>query len=182
MQNKSEDPVEIIARAFKESNGETVDLIVENKLPGVTLEMLDWFFVRTGDYYTRWHPEDHVSFRWEVPPTKDSRIGSIRVVEEKFGNTPVCKLRMRIEEPSRSPFGATSGAGWVSILGPDDEPIACSTHQYTATSYGTKERFLFRLPSKTPEWLIDAIRQHSIEEMGELPKFLPELYKKENAG
>jgi len=182
MEDKNADYTEALVRACDESNGETWDLVVDHELRGVTVEMLEWFFPHCAEYYKMWCPDDHVSNTYEVPPTKESRIGSIRVIEERLGDSPVYKIRMRQEDPGKSPFGeAHAGAGWASTLGPDDQPVLCSTHKYEATPYGTKMRSTFRLPAKTPQWLINALRKHNQLEMGNLPNFLPELYR-QNAG
>ena len=179
MQEKKDvDVCEVFLKAFNESNGETLDLVVEHELHGITPEMIAWFFPHADEYYKLWHPEDHVGWRWVVPPTQGRRGGSIKISVQKFGDLPVCELRMRIENPSETPFDKSTGAGWSSFLGPDDVPYGCATHVYKAAPYGTWMRSTFRWPAKTPQWLLDAVRKHNVEEMGQLPKFVPDLYKK----
>ena len=110
-------------------------------------------------------------------PTEGRRGGSIKVSVQKFGDLPVCELRMRQEDSAENPFEGAEGSGWSSFLGNDDVPYGCATHVIKAAPYGTHMRSTFRWPSKTPQWLLDAVRKHNREEMAQLPKFVPEQYK-----
>ena len=175
---------ELEGNILKELKSGTVDLVVEHELHGITPEMLQWWWWNMVDsrYYQLWHPKDHIGIEWEVPPAKGRLIGAIRNVEESIGEFPVRKLRIRIEDPALSPIVATySYVNATSIIGLDDKPVAWITHEYKAESYGVRMRSTFRLSANTPQEFIDALRKHNIEEMGRLPEFLPELYKK-NSG
>ena len=54
---------------LKTLGSKTMDLMNDHELPGVTPEMLDWWWKNMVDpeYYKLWHPEDHISIEWEVP-------------------------------------------------------------------------------------------------------------------
>jgi len=173
------DPIEVLVKAFEESNGETVDLVVEHELHGVTLEMLEWFFPNVAKYYKLWHPEDHISEEPIDEPEGGRGRSRIRIAREKFGDLPFCDLRLRSENPSDSPFTYlyNEDIKWSSILSPDNEPIGCITHETKSEPFGARMRSVFRFPAKTPQWLIDAVHKHNMEEMGRFPVFLPELYK-----
>lgn len=184
MQERNTDAKNPADKASEKAKPETVDLVVEHELHGVTPEMIDWWWTQLVDSqnYKLWHPEDHISIEWEVPPTKESRVGAIHVAEERFGEFPARKLRLRAEDPASSPIPISYKhvrAG--SNLGPNDERLWWIVHQYEAAGYGTRMRSTFRLPADTPQQFIDALRQHNKGEMGQFPQFLPELYKK-NAG
>jgi hypothetical protein len=171
-------------KAFEKLESETVDLIVEHELYGITPEMLDWWWWNMVDsrYYQLWHPKDHISIEWEVPPTKRRLVGAIRNVEERIVEFPARKLRIRIEDPASSPIMATyNHVNATSIIGPDDKPVVWITHEYKVESYGTRMRSTFRLSKNTPQQFINALRQHNKEEMGRFPEFLPELYR-QNVG
>ena len=181
MREENTDVVEVLTKALEESKSETVDIVVEHELCGVTPQMLDWFFPRTEKFYKLWHPEDHISWEWEVLPQRGRPGGAIHIAEQKFGKLPICKMRIRIEAPDASPFTYiySDDKKWSTFLGPGDKAIGCATHEYKEEPYGTLMHSTFRFPAKTPQWLLDAVRQHNIEEMGQLTKFLPELYKQQ---
>ncbi len=64
-----------------------------------------------------------------------------------------------------------------SILGPDNKPIGWILHDYRMGPNGIQIRSTFRFPAKTPKDFLKAMRNHNIEEMGQLPKFVPELFR-----
>ena len=74
----SSEPDKIMEQIIKMSEGKTIDLVVDHILPGVTPEMIDWWWdnINTTERYKLWHPEDHKSFQWEISP-KDGHIGAI---------------------------------------------------------------------------------------------------------
>jgi hypothetical protein len=163
------------------SKPETVDLVVDHELRGVTPEMIDWWWghIDTTERYKLWHPKDHKSFKWEVSPKK-GHVGVIHRVEEEIGGTPTT-LRIRQEDPSSIPISTTySHVVASSTLGPDGKPMSWIVHEYEEMQHGTRMRSTFRLPAGVPQWFIEGLRKHCHEEMANLPKFLPQLYKKEN--
>jgi hypothetical protein len=166
---------------LQELGSETVDLVIEHELHGVTPEMLDWWWINmvNPQYYLLWHPKDHISIEWEVRPTRERNIGAIQVVEERIGEIPAKRLRILILDPASSPIPTTfSHVRASSTLGPDNKPVSWITHEYEAAPYGTKMRSTFRMSAETPQQFRDALRQHNKEEMGQFPAFLAELYKK----
>ena len=45
-----------------------VHVAVLTRMPGVSLEMIRWWFgdyMRTTEHYKRWHPRDHVWMSWD---------------------------------------------------------------------------------------------------------------------
>ncbi|MFB0562551.1 MAG: DAPG hydrolase family protein [Candidatus Lokiarchaeia archaeon] len=166
---------------IKMPESETVDLVVDHELQGVTPKMLDWWWdhIDTTERYKLWHPKDHKSFRWEVSPKK-GHIGAIHLVMEEIGGNPTA-LRIRWEDPSSVPISTTySHVNAASILDDDDKPFSWLVCEYEATQNGTRMRSTYRLPAGVPQRFIEGLRKHDQEEMANLPEFLPELYKKEN--
>lgn len=180
MKEKLPKVLDVLMKAFEESNGETVDLVVDHEeLRGVTPQMFQWWGVNVNDSsrYQMWCPGDHLSFEWEVPPSKSSGVASIRRIAENIGEFPASVLRLRREDPHSLPFSTTyKHFRGSSILSPDDKPIACLCHEFEETPNGMKMRSTFRFPAKTPQRFLDAMRDHCKREMGHLPEFLPELY------
>ncbi|MFX0049437.1 MAG: DAPG hydrolase family protein, partial [Candidatus Hermodarchaeota archaeon] len=54
----------IMKQILKNSGGKTIDLVVDHELPGVTPEMIDWWWdnIDSSERYKLWHPDDHKSF------------------------------------------------------------------------------------------------------------------------
>ena len=178
--------MDVLVKAYEESNGETVDLIVEHgELRGVTPEMFEWWGANINDSsrYRNWYPEDHISFKWEIPPSKGQVAASMLHAEEKIGEFPASVLHIRFEDPDSLsiPTIYRHCDGGSCILGPDRKAIAWLCHEYEETPDGIKMRSTFRFPAKTPQRFLDAMRKHCKGEMGRLPEFLPELYR-QNVG
>jgi len=166
--------MDLLNKAFEESKSETVDLVVEHELPGVTPEMIDWWWPHIYMANTLWHPTEHIAFRYEELPSKSGQGGptKVAVIVEKVSESPASELRLRIEEDQSSfPIPTTyDHVNMSTILGSGDKPIGWIHHDYIARS-------TFRFPAKTPKQFLEAMRKHNIGEMGQFPKFLPELYK-----
>ncbi|MFB0560243.1 MAG: DAPG hydrolase family protein [Candidatus Lokiarchaeia archaeon] len=174
------DLVDIIGKIIEESESGVLDLVVEHELRGITPEMIDWWWdhIDNTERYKLWHPEDHVSFIWEVPPSKHGHVGAVQVAVEKIGEPPPVKLRIRWEDPSSVPVSTTYGHVLAaSVIDHDDEPLIWFVHEYEVESYGTRMRSIFRFPAKMPHFILEAMRKHNKEEMGQFSKFLPKLYK-----
>ena len=175
--------MDVLLKAYSESEGKTYDLVVDHPvLRGVTGEMFQWWTpsINGAERYIMWCPEEHVDFKWEVPPTKDSGIGSIHVAGEKLGDYPASGLRIRLEDPKDCPINRIYGQfGWGNMLTPDNQVMVSICHEFKETPKGIKMRSTFRLPAKTPKGFIAALRRHNLLEMGHLPEFLPLLFKRE---
>jgi hypothetical protein len=160
------------------SKGQPLDqlLVVEHQIQGVTPEMITWWWSHIQDTprYKLWHPYDHLSFAWEIPPIS-GHVGTIQVVREKIGGIPIT-LRIRFDDP----IGIRTDYAYMlagSILNDDDGVISRVTHEYESAPCGTKMRSTFYLPRTLYRVLHNGLRQHNIEEMSYLSKFLPDLYK-----
>jgi len=174
------DSVDLMKEVVEVSGSETVDVVVEHELKGVTPEMIDWWWdhIDNTERYRLWHRDDHFLFEWEVPPSKHGHIGAIQIVVEKFGDTPPLKMRICWDDPTLMPISTTySHVLAASIIDHDDKPLIRFVHEYEAESYGTRMRSTFRLPAKMPQFILDGLHKHNEEEMGQFPKFLQELYK-----
>jgi hypothetical protein len=162
------------------SKPETMDLVIDHELIGVTPEMIDWWWMNmvNSDYYKLWHPEDHVSIEWEVPPVRKGNIGAVHIAEEKIGDSPVTKLHIRVVDPATSPIVATySHVRATCMIDANGNPATWIVHEYESQPGGTRMRSTFRLPADSPKQFVDALRKHNKEEMGQFPKFLPGLYR-----
>ena len=167
---------EIMEQIAKTSESETVDLVVDHELMGVTPEMIDWWWDNISkERYKLWHPEDHLFFEWEKTP-ENGHVGAVhRVIETVKVPT---MLRIRWEDPTSHPIKASySHVLAASILDSEDNSLSWITHEYESIENGVQLRTTFRLPAKVPKWFIKALNKHNMEEIGEFTNFLPALYE-----
>jgi DAPG hydrolase PhiG domain len=162
----------------KRSKGETKDLVIDHELLGVTPEMIDlwWVVMSDTDRYKLWHPRDHVWAELEVREEGEQTV-FIQHVLEKVGGIPSL-LNLRMEDPSTLsiPVFMDHAVGG-SLLDSSGNKYAWTLHQYEEMAGGTRMRSTFRIPAKAPGFFVKGLRKHNIEEMGQFPKFLPELYQ-----
>jgi len=94
------------SKASEESKPETIDLVIEHELHGVTPEMIDWWWthIDNSERYKLWHPEDHISFEWEVPLGENGLIGAIHTGEERIAELPARKIRIGFVDPTSPSF------------------------------------------------------------------------------
>lgn len=171
--------LEVLTEALEVSNGETIDVVIEADLPGVSEDMYDWWGQNMGNtkFYKMWHP-DHIAFHWEAP-TKEQSAAPIANPEEKLGPYAPTVMRFRPNSPEEYPlephyknFRSSTHLTW------DDRELSYLCAEYEDGPKGLRIRSVFRFPAKTPQLLQDAVRQHVEEEMENLPTFLPDLYRK----
>ena len=185
MSGENPSVLDVLIRAYEESNGEYVDMVVEHgELPGITMEHLEWWGTHMNDpvNYKMWHPKDHISHRVERVTDKDGNVVSFMYAEESIGDYTASVLRLRLEDPDSAPVQQVyKPLASSTSLGPNDEVLGGVYHEYEPTPNGIIMRSTFRLPAKTPNKLLDAMYEHSKTEMGNFPKFLPGLYAKYKA-
>lgn len=167
----------VMSRVGKLSGPGTKDLVIDHELEGVTPEMVHWWWLNMSDTrrYRLWHPRDHISAVWEVPPGEKG-ADPIQLALEKIGGLPML-ARIRFGDPAKSPVETTySHVVTGAVLDRDGETAAWVVHEYEPMPGGTRMRSTFRLPAKTPGFYVRAVRKHCEEEMAQLPRFLPGLY------
>ena len=171
-------------------------------LKGVGPSMLAWWFThfaegeveiqgRPFDRYRVWHPFDHVYARY-VRRTPDGLGGPGTQIAlcEYLARNP----RFRIE--ATSTVEKVDETGFIHKVMRGGIQLARMEHVFTETDTGTQDenclivpgspllvplaRFL--LPRLMPADKGEAWLKHSIEEMGTLEHFLPELYAREAEG
>jgi hypothetical protein len=175
-----EDMIPILIKALDESNGEVVDIVLENEIPGITQEMYEWWGKNMSNtrLYKMWHPA-HISF--EMEETGDPEAPYIGNPTEMLGEFGPSTMRFKGQPQSAYPFKPKYKNYGCSVhLSPDGSKVLsmlCS--EYEESPNGLKLLQTFRWPAKTPQALVDALREHVQEEIENFPKFLPELYKKE---
>jgi DAPG hydrolase PhiG domain len=156
-------------------------LVVEHHLHGVSPEQITWWWghIDTTERYRRWHPQDHLSFAWEVAP-RESHIGTVQVVREGIGLLPAT-LRIRFDDPAAT-ITAFSHLLVATIISAEGLETMRFTHAYESVAGGTHMRSTFHLPPLLYRLLGAGLRRHCREEMANLSQFLPALYVQERAG
>jgi hypothetical protein len=153
---------ELLLKAFKESGGQTVDLVVDQEVAGVTVDMFKWWFSGvSGPYYRLWWPEMHYEGIFVTPP----------------GGEPLVIIREMIW-PYYTEFRSGLIPGGITFLTPDDKKMGQLVHTPTASAKGIKLHSVFTFPAKTPQSFLDAMEEHCKLEMQDLSRFIPALYKK----
>ena len=155
-------------------------IIIEHELHGITPEMVDWWFdnIDNSERYRLWHPEDHISFKWIVPPTQ-SHVGAECLIEEYVGGHKIT-VHFRYEDPSNIP-AEYKHVFVASNLNENGEVYGAHKHEYEETPYGTKLRSTFPRPPDDPKWITEGLIIHNREEMQRFTVFLPDLFKKETS-
>ena len=154
---------DILVRAFEVSEGKTVDLVVDQEVRGVTPEMFQWWTTQIATRYTIWFPQAHLSAKIEMPPGDGPPT---IIIEENIGEFYTVFRCLPTEEG-------------LTMLTPDDKPMGGLIHQPEPSPTGIKLHSVFTFPAKTPQRFLDDMRQHCKDEMQDLPRFLPELYRRE---
>lgn len=167
---------------FRMDNGQW-KITANHTIPGVLPSMIDWWWdhIDTTERYRLWHPRDHVSFRWLVPPS-NGHVGAVQQVEEFLNGTPDEPFTLTItwEDP------AQASAEYDHVLLASGEDVsgllkARLMHEYTVISGGTQTRSHFWFPGLAPEAEIAALYEHNKQEMSNFSAFLPWLYRAEVA-
>lgn len=167
----------------KENKKEYDPLVNHHEIPGVTPEMIDWFWDNMEKAYYLWAPDEHVSFTWEIPPAQNGHVGAIHIVREAEPPMPEKTLRMRFETPKVCPIPLIySHAVVIGRLGLDapavgGEPISYTIHEYEEAPAGTKMRSTFMLEKGWTAQAREALSHHNKKEATGFSRFLPQLYE-----
>ena len=136
-------------------------IVVDHIIPGVTTEMLDWWWVNMEKGYELWCPDEHKGFRWEVKPPMGGHIGAVQIATESIDYGPVRDLRIEwvdpnLGTPDHKKFWTyehllTAGSAAAK---PGDPPWVMLSHQYEAIPGGCKMRSCMHIPPGMPPGVI----------------------------
>ncbi len=74
--------------------------VVDHVIPGVTPEMIDWWWVNMEKGYELWCPDEHKGFTWEVKPPLGGHIGAVQIAKESIDYGPVMDIRIEWVDPN----------------------------------------------------------------------------------
>jgi hypothetical protein len=135
-----------------------------------------------------WHPEQHEMLEWPVPPVNGNPLGAIHNAPQTWGDGKRQNLYIRFEKfADVAPeirdvlvyehVIITAGLGFDLEAMHKGEPMGYRIHQWQATDYGVvgKSSGIGTRRKETVEqgkvWAA-----HCLQEIGNWPVFLPQLY------
>jgi hypothetical protein len=133
-------------------------IVVDHIIPGVSAEMIDWWWVNMEKGYELWCPDEHKGFRWEVKPPKGGHIGAVQIASESIDYGPVRDLRIEWVDPNlgtqeQKDFWTYEHLLTAGTTGsqPGTQPQVVLSHQYEAIPGGCKMRScMHRIPGPPP--------------------------------
>ena len=133
-------------------------IVVDHIIPGVTTEMIDWWWVNMEKGYELWCPDEHKGFRWEVKPPLGGHIGAVQIATESIDFGPVRDLRIEWVDPNigtqeQKDYWTYSHLLTAGTTGnqPGTRAMVMLSHQYEAIPGGCKMRScMHRSPGMPP--------------------------------
>jgi len=122
-------------------------IVVDHVIPGVTTEMIDWWWVNMEKGYELWCPDEHKGFKWEVKPPLNGHIGAVQIATESIDYGPVMGLRIEWVDPNigtqeQKDFWTYEHLLTAGTTGaqPGTKPRIMLSHQWEAIPGGCKMR------------------------------------------
>lgn len=152
---------------------------VNEYIPDVTAEMIDWWWANMEKGYHLWAPGAHYGFDWVVPPCEVGYEGSVEASYEFDPHKPFTITRLNMRE---YPFTTCYEHCWISELDIGESKIFL-VHMYQNERKGIfwrsivfeREELYARLGN--PFENIPEFPKHMEYESGRLNAFLPQLYE-----
>ena len=174
-------------------------IVVDHMIPGVTPEMLDWWWVNMEKGYELWCPDEHKGFRWEIKPPLGGHIGAVQIATESIDYSPVRDIRIEWVDPNlgtqeQKDFWTYEHLLTASAIGaqPGTRPRVELSHQWEAIPGGCKMRScMHQFRGPPPDNLSNGLvpphpsgkkpsgggwRAHNIAEVSTFKAFLPALW------
>ena len=122
-------------------------IVVDHVIPGVTVEMIDWWWVNMEKGYELWCPDEHKGFKWEVKPPLNGHIGAVQIATESIDYGQVRDLRIEWVDPNIGTseqkdfwtYGHLLTAGTTGTQ-PGTKAMIMLSHQWEAIPGGCKMR------------------------------------------
>jgi hypothetical protein len=163
-----------------QQQGFVEDIIVDHEIHGVEPYMIDWWWDNMEKGYPLWCPGEHKSFVWQIAPATNGHVGALQIAEESINFGPVMKIPIRWAHTSEVPDLPIFYEHILVSSTPTPEGKYSGqflTHQYEATSYGTRMHSIMHWREGFPKEFGEAWAKHNKSEVKTFPDFLPQLYK-----
>jgi hypothetical protein len=123
-------------------------IVVDHIIPGVTAEMLDWWWVNMEKGYELWCPDEYKGFKWEVKPPMGGHIGAVQIATESIDYSPVMDIRIEWVDPNLGTKDQKDFWTYEHLLTaagptgnqPGNKPGVVLSHQWEAIPGGCKMR------------------------------------------
>ncbi|MBZ0129143.1 MAG: hypothetical protein K8F59_08505 [Rhodobacteraceae bacterium] len=158
-------------------------------LEGVTAHEVDWFWSNMEKCFILWHPEQHETLSWPVPPVHGNPIGAIHNAPQTWDDGRRQDLYIRFEaiewlKPELRDVIAHDHVIIAAGLGFGDEalekadPMGYRLHQWSKSDRGITGKSS-ALPTRIPETVEQGKiwAAHCAQEIGNWEVFLPQLYR-----
>ena len=159
------------------------------QLDGVTPRMIDWFWSNMEKGFVLWHPEQHESLEWPVPPRHGDPLGAIHNAPQTWDDGVRQDLYIRFArledvDPEIRDVITHDHVMIVAGLGLSreelerDDPLGYRVHQWSASDTGVVGRSSGigrRKPEDEAAGKVWAA--HAAEEIANWEVFLPTLYR-----
>jgi hypothetical protein len=127
-------------------------IVVDHIIPGVTTEMLDWWWVNMEKGYELWCPDEHKGFKWKVKPPLGGHIGALQIATESIDYGPVTDILIEwldpnLGTPEHKNFWTYQHLLAAGASRPGAPPWVMLSHQYEAIPGGCKMRSCMHVPS-----------------------------------
>lgn len=160
-----------------ESQGRLKSVTVESRFPGLSPDVVRWYYTNFDEEsYRLWHPS-HVGLQWE---RKIAGPGAIHIAWEKVDGK-LAAYRIRVDSPSDAPANleAPADAMVLSMLDTQGGTLMNIVTQYSFDAGATLKRSRFVFPATAPDAFCNAHRNHWLEEQpGMAFKAIPYLIQK----
>lgn len=180
-------------------NGFVLPSQKQHFLPGVTAEMMDWFWANMEKCYYLWAPGSHKRFSWVKEPWKYGMMESAHMISEVvepglpvFGGNGVKIQRLKLED--HFPFttclshviceGVFNSKGeWLDATIHMWEDTEGGLNHITATIQNTRATappdFILEMLAENPDVKIvpNFATEHEDYEASQWPVFLPKMYE-----
>jgi hypothetical protein len=177
-------------------------MVVDHFIPGVTAEMIDWWWVNMEKGYELWCPDEHKGFKWEIKPPMNGHIGAVQIATESIDYGPVMDLRIEWVDPNigtkeQKEFWTYRHLLTAGTTGkqPGTKAFVMLSHQWEAVPGGCKMRSCMHGIPKPPPGSRPAMHEsgppehptgkkptgggwpaHNIAEVSTFKNFLPALW------
>jgi hypothetical protein len=130
-------------------------IVVDHVIPGVTTEMIDWWWVNMEKGYELWCPDEHKGFAWKVKPPLGGHIGAIQIATESIDYGPVRDIYIEwmdpnLGTPEHKQFWTYKHLLAAGASRPGAPPWVMLSHQYEAIPGGCKMRSCMHIPAGMP--------------------------------
>jgi len=194
---------------FSVAEDGSIAVALKTHMPNTTPEMWDWWFGWHGsedNRYKLWHPQSHLTAKWEDGRADNCYIGRTSIVEEYIGETPM-DAAIQFQSPIDFGFSfdtvnnAKKAVYICARIGHPKLPVDFGylVHQVRVTANGTEMRSRFWMGGKyiaargdnffekaavkilqkiqtLPKQFAQDLLRHCAEEMNHLASILPQLH------